>query len=245
MNLRNKEVLIVGATGGIGKACAESLALHGARLFLTGRSASQLIQLERSLKPAIYPHKTCDLTKEEEIDALVKVCPPLDGLIYAAGVIQPQPIKYILGKHLRHMFQINYDGAVLLVSALIRAKKIQDHASLIFISSISSNFAHKGGALYAGSKAALNMFSKTLAIEFAHRKIRSNVITAAMVKTEIFEQATKAISQEKMTAHEKQYPLGFGKVTDVAQACIYLLSDESRWTTGTELVLDGGLTAGH
>ena len=113
------------------------------------------------------------------------------------------------------------------------------------MSSISSHFAHKGGALYSGSKAAVNAYSKTIALEYASQKIRSNVISAAMVKTPIFDEAEKAVSKEMMDKHGEHYPLGFGEPEDVANAILFLLSNAAKWITGTELVMDGGLTAGH
>src|SRR5699024_4634337 len=101
---------------------------------------------------------------------------------------------------------VNYKAPVLLTSRLLKKKKIRPRASLVFMSSISSHFAHKGGALYSGSKAGINAFSKSIAIEFGWQKIRSNVISAAMVKTPIFEEAEKAVSKEMMEEHGKNYP---------------------------------------
>ena len=113
------------------------------------------------------------------------------------------------------------------------------------MSSISSQFPHKGGALYSGAKAAINTYSKTIALEYAIKNIRSNVINAAMVKTPIFDEAEKAITKKMMDKHGERYPLGFGSPEDIANAIIFLLSDGSKWITGTEIKMDGGLTAGQ
>jgi len=113
------------------------------------------------------------------------------------------------------------------------------------MSSISSQFPHKGGALYSGTKAALNTYSKTIALEYATQKIRSNVISAAMVRTPLFDDAEKAVTKEMMDKHGEAYPLGFGNPEDVANATLFLLSGASRWITGTAIVMDGGLTAGQ
>jgi len=241
-----KTVLVSGASGGIGGACALSLARAGARIIATGRNYERLAKVVGEL-PATADHQVfvADLTASSQIDLLVNFVPSIHGVVYAAGAVRPQPIKYIQQNHIEELFGINYNGAVLLTSALLRKKKISKGAAFVFISSISSQFAHKGGALYAGSKAALNQFSKTLAIECASQGIRSNVISAAMVKTAIFEQAQRSITKEGMDRHGEAYPLGFGAPEDVAEACVFLLSNAAKWITGTELVMDGGLTAGQ
>ena len=130
------------------------------------------------------------------------------------------------------------------MSKLFKARKLNKSASIVFMSSIASFFSYKGGGLYASSKAAINTYSKTIALEFSQQKIRSNVICAAMVKTALFNDAEKVVSKEMMDKHGEHYPLGFGEPEDVANAIIFLLSDASKWITGTEIVMDGGLTAG-
>ena len=115
----------------------------------------------------------------------------------------------------------------------------------VFISSISAQHPHKGGATYSSSKAALESFSKVVAMEYSHRRIRSNVVSPAMVKTPLYEKAAEDASHESMQAHVDKYPLGIGDPEDVANAIIYLLSDASRWVTGTKIVLDGGCLLGY
>ncbi|RYD69360.1 MAG: SDR family oxidoreductase, partial [Sphingobacteriales bacterium] len=95
--------------------------------------------------------------------------------------------------------------------------------------------------LYAASKAALSSYSKVLASELAGQKIRSNCICPGIIITPMTNAAIEA-SPEAMADGEKDYPLGYGEPKDVSSLAIYLLSDESRWMTGTDLILDGGLT---
>jgi NAD(P)-dependent dehydrogenase (short-subunit alcohol dehydrogenase family) len=133
---------------------------------------------------------------------------------------------------------------VLLMAALLKAKKIAMQASLVFLSSISGQHPHKGGAMYAGSKAALEAFVKVLALELYPQGIRANYISPGMVKTPLYDKAEQDASKEVMDAHVNQYPLGVGYPEDVANAAIYLLSSASRWMTGTNLTLDGGFLLG-
>ena len=119
-----------------------------------------------------------------------------------------------------------------------------NNASIVFISSISAAHPHKGGALYSGSKAAIESFSKVVALEFYPLSIRSNCIAPAMVKTPMYDYAEKGASKETLDEHVKKYPLGVGTVEDVGNAAIFLLSDASKWITGTTITLDGGFLLG-
>jgi NAD(P)-dependent dehydrogenase (short-subunit alcohol dehydrogenase family) len=243
--LENKTILITGASSGIGAETALTVANAGAKLILSGRDEAKLKSVLVSLPEGDHQIISADLADSEAIKALVEQVEVLDGVVHSAGIVRPFPVKFIGQKQIDEMFGINYEGPVLLTSQLFKAKKINHGASFVFMSSISSQFPHKGGALYAGSKAALNAFSKTIALEYATKKIRSNVISAAMVRTPIFDEAEKAISKEAMDKHGEHYPLGFGEPEDIANAMLFLLSDGSKWITGTELVMDGGLTAGQ
>jgi len=245
LNLEDKKILVTGASSGIGAQTALLLSVQGAKLIVTGRDEHRLQETFKGLKGEGHVAFIGDLTEEEKLAALVDSCGALDGLVHSAGVIKPFPIKFISKKQIDLIFKINFDAPVQLTSSLLKKKKLNNAASIVFMSSVSSRFAHKGGALYSSSKAALNAYSRSVAIECATKKIRSNVISAAMVKTPIFEQAEMAVTTEAMQLHEKDYPLGFGESVDIANTVMFLLSDASRWITGTTLVLDGGLTAGQ
>ncbi len=243
--LENKTILVTGASSGIGEQAAISIANSGARVILSARNQEKLIETKTKLIGEGHEIIVADLTNEDELNQLVDTIKNIDGFVQSSGIVRPFPIKFIGQKQLEEMFGINYQAPVLLVSKLFKAKKINPKSSLVFMSSISSHFPHKGGALYSGSKAAINSFSKTIALEYATQQTRSNVISAAMVKTPLFDEAEKAVTKEMMDKHGEHYPLGFGEPEDIANAIIFLLSDASKWITGTELVMDGGLTAGQ
>jgi len=243
-SLENKTILVTGASSGIGAQTAISASKIGATVILTARNKAKLEETFSKLKEGNHKIIIADLTKTDDIQHLIEKVEKLDGVVHSSGIVRPFPVKFIDEKHIQEMFEINYNAPVLLMSKLFKAKKINKLASVVFMSSISSHFSHKGGALYSSAKAAINSYSKTIALEFSQQKIRSNVITAAMVKTAIFNEAEGVISKEMMDDHGKNYPLGFGEPEDVANAIIFLLSDASKWITGTEIVMDGGLTAG-
>jgi NAD(P)-dependent dehydrogenase (short-subunit alcohol dehydrogenase family) len=243
-SLENKTILVTGASSGIGAQTAISASKLGATVILSARNKTKLEETLSKLEGGNHQIITADLTKQEEVKQLLDNLGNIDGVVHSSGIVRPFPVKFIDEKHIQEMFEINYNAPVLLMSKLFKAKKINKSASVVFMSSISSHFSHKGGALYSSSKAAINSYSKTIALEFSQQKIRSNVISAAMVKTAIFNEAEGVISKEMMDEHGKDYPLGFGDPEDVANAIIFLLSDASKWITGTEIIMDGGLTAG-
>ena len=241
---QGKHFLITGASSGIGRAVAELCASLGARLTLSGRNMDRLNETMLALVGEGHMVIQADLLDEVERSQLVEDLDKIDGVFHSAGVVRPFPIKFIKERQYHEMMDINYKIPVLLTSALFKAKKINNAASIVFMSSISAHYPHKGGALYASAKAGLNAFSKTIALEYGHQQIRSNVIMAAMVRTPMFDNAEQALGKDQMDKHGELYPLGFGEVSDVANAALYLLSPASRWVTGIELIMDGGLTAG-
>ena len=243
--LDNKTILVTGASSGIGAQTAITISQAGGTVILSARNEERLQKIFDQLKGSGHRIIPADLTDENQIETLVNSVPNLNGLVLSSGMVRPFPVKFIGEKQVDEMFNLNYKAPVVLTSKLFKTKKINPSASLVFMSSISSHFAHKGGALYSGSKAAVNSYSKTIAIEYGTKKIRSNVISAAMVKTPIFDEAEKAVSKEMMDKHGTNYPLGFGEPEDIANAIVFLLSDAAKWITGTELVMDGGLTAGQ
>ena len=154
----------------------------------------------------------------------------------------PVPVKFIKRKHIDELMSINLNAQILLTSSLFRNKKINPKASLVYISSISSKHPYFGGSLYVSSKAAIEAFSRSVALEYASKKIRANVVAPGLVKTRIFEATLNASQKEEVEKYEKQYPLGFGEPEDVSEMICFLLSEKSKWITGQTFFMDGGLT---
>jgi NAD(P)-dependent dehydrogenase (short-subunit alcohol dehydrogenase family) len=136
---------------------------------------------------------------------------------------------------------INLYAPMEFTKLMIANRKINKGASLVFVSSVVGGvLPYKGQGVYAASKGALSAYAKVLALELAARQIRVNSILPAMVRTKLVESLNA--DDDVMHADEQRYPLGYGTPEDVAWAAVYLLSNASRWMTGNNLVIDGGVS---
>ncbi|MES2762995.1 MAG: SDR family oxidoreductase [Bacteroidota bacterium] len=245
--LQHKTILITGASSGIGKATAVLFSQLDANVIVTARNEETLSETFKELKSSDKHQKIiADLTNISDIKNLVKALPvAIDGIVHCCGKVLPVPVKFIKQSQLDDVFSVNYFSAVNLISELLSAKKINNNSSIAFISSVSTLHAYFGGAPYISSKAALEGYAKTLALELAPKKIRVNVLQPALVRTAIFDSTINAaIDAEKMNELVNSYPLGVGEPIDVANALAFFMSDVSKWITGSSLKMDGGLTLG-
>jgi NAD(P)-dependent dehydrogenase (short-subunit alcohol dehydrogenase family) len=243
-HLHNKTILVTGASSGIGRQVAISICEMGGNVIITGRNETRLQETFSLLKTGNNLLIKADLLIEGDIQQLLDKLPMIDGVVNCAGTVNPLPVKFLSFRKIDEIFDINYKVQVTLIAQITRQKKLNKCASIVFLSSISASHPHKGGALYSGSKAAIEAFSKVVALEFFPQKIRSNCICPAMVKTPMYDKAEAQGTKEQMDEHVNKYPLGVGTPEDVANAAIYLLSDASKWITGTTITLDGGFLLG-
>lgn len=238
--LTGKTILVTGASSGIGKSIAEECARRGAVLILIGRNTERLNSVRDSLAGEGHVAYSCDIREESDIVGLVSSLPKLDGLVNSAGINDKSLVKSLSREKIDKMFETNLFGPMLLVKEILRSKKINPGASVVFISSISAQYATISNALYASSKAAVDSFIRVLALEVAHRKIRVNGIRPGVVETPLLDAYAL---KEELDEFKKSYPLGrIGRPEDIAYGAVYLLSDASTWVTGTIFNIDGGIT---
>lgn len=246
--LNGKRILVTGASSGIGKQVCVHIAALGGKVVLTGRNETRLnetLQLLEGEGHIIYP---ADLTNDDEINALASAIAPIDGLVHSAGMVSPSTTKFILRKQVEDVFNVNYLSVVLLTTALFRKRKFNPNSSCVFLSSFAAKFPFPGGSVYASTKAALEAYSKTLAVENAASGLRANCVLPALVRTEIYNQ-TFSINygeqgEERRLKYEHFYLHGIGQPEQVANTITFLLSDASSWITGQSIVLDGGYLLG-
>lgn len=240
-SLEGKTILITGASSGIGRCTAIECSKMGATLIITGRNEERLAETYRCLEGEGHLRFAFDLTQEEAIRSLVESVSALDGVFFCAGVTDTTLIKFLNKEKIALVFDVNFVSPMLLTKALVQKKKINKMASLVYMSSMGAEEVTLGLGIYAASKSGLNAMVRAVANELSVRKIRANSIMPMMVKTELVDHIT-TISKEELEKDEAKYPLGYGTPLDVAYAAIYLLSDASKWITGSFIKMDGGST---
>jgi NAD(P)-dependent dehydrogenase (short-subunit alcohol dehydrogenase family) len=194
------------------------------------------------LNSARHTYVTGDITNQSDIQVLLNSLPNLDGLVHCAGIVSLAPLKFIKVEVMDNIYNVNYRSIILLLQSIVKQKKINKEASIVFVSSIAGLFGMKGNGMYAGTKGALISATKVFANELAGLKIRVNCVAPGMVKTAITEETINQLSAEVIAIDEAKYPLGYGAPEDVANPICFLLSHGSKWITGQTLILDGGRT---
>lgn len=243
-SLAGKRILVTGASSGLGERIALSCASMGAELIITGRNSERLEKVLAELQSiSDLPHRAvqADLTIASERDALVaSFDQDIQGLVHSAGISRLCPVRMMNEAHLREVQSINVEAPVLLTQSLLKRNLVSPEGAIVFIASIAAHIGVAGVGAYSGSKAALIAMSRCLAMEVVKRKIRVNCLSPALVETPLLEATAKMVGS--LETEKNNYPLGFGKPEDIANATIFMLSGASRWITGTTLVMDGGLT---
>lgn len=238
-SLEGKNVLVTGASSGIGQATAIECSKMGAKVIVTGRNKERLQETFDQLIGDGHVQLIADLNNEDDINKMVEACPVLDGLVNNAGTGVSKPVNFTKLEDLQKVYQTNLFGVALLTKALLKKKKIAKGGSIVFTSSISSYITGAGLSIYASSKAAVSAFMRTCALELSSRGIRANAILPGMVDTKLINGGT--YTNEDRQNDLALYPLGrYGTPLDVARSMVYLLSDASSWITGIELIVDGG-----
>lgn len=240
-SIANKKVLITGASSGIGRAMAIACSEMGATVYFTGRNAAALAETQRMMQGEDHRLLVSDSTSKTDLEQLTDQLPALDGIICNAGINRRMLTQYLKELDLDLILNTNLKAPMQLMKHLLKAKKIQSGASVVFVSSIAAHHSSIGDGVYSASKGGLSSFAKVLALELASKKIRVNTIQPGMVRTGLTENSP--LTDEDYAKDEQRYPLGrYGKPEDVANAAIFLLADASQWITGTDLIVDGGIS---
>ncbi|WP_016990248.1 SDR family NAD(P)-dependent oxidoreductase [Flavobacterium sp. ACAM 123] len=246
-SLSGKNLVITGASSGIGRQCAITANTLGAFVILLGRSNQRLNETASLLSNKNYLLLATDITDYEltsnSLEELLKDL-KIDGIVHAAGISTTLPLRNITPPKLQPFFETNVFAPINITKLLIKAKFVNPQGmSIIFISSVMGIVGEMGKTTYSLTKGALVAGAKSLALELANKKIRVNCILPGVVETPMSINAVYSKDAETYDKIKSHHPLGLGMPEDVANACAFLLSDGARWITGTNLVVDGGYTA--
>ena len=246
-SLNDKNIIVTGASSGLGRAAAIKLSYEGARVCLVGRSETRLKETHSLMKKSDHFLLSVDLCdfKEYEIffNNIFSSFGLLDGLVHFAGINMLLPLKVMKLKKIQEILNINLLAFFELTKYFSKNKYFNKlGASIIGASSVMSLRGASALSGYSCSKAALDGAVRSLACELATKKIRINSIAPGFVKTPMNDEILKTLSPEAADKILRAHPLGVGTPEDVASLVAFLLSDDARWITGSTISIDGGFS---
>ena len=244
MKLSGKIALITGGAGGIGKSIAKKFSEEGAEIIITGRDSKKLDSTINELgggMPVVF-----DIKNEEEVKngvkKIVEKFERIDILVNNAGIHpKSKPLHEIEESEWKNVIDVNLTGQFLVTKEVIPHMIKNGGGSIINISSDAGlkAFENYQADAYSASKAALILLTKSWALEYAKNKIRVNCVCPGTIETKMTEPFLDSKIKKEMANSE--HPLGrIGMPEDVANAVFYFASEDSSWTTGSILVVDGG-----
>lgn len=244
--LQNKVAIITGANSGIGLATAKLYLKEGAKVVLSGRRQDALDAVALELKGDFITVKA-DVSIAEDnkklIEAATQHYGKIDILFLNAGIAKPIPVTDITEAHIDEIFNINVKGPILAIKEALPF--INDGGTILFTNSVVHQKGFEGLGVYSASKGALRAYARVLTSELKSRKIRVNSIAPGPIETPLYGKMDLPMDvvQEMGKGFAAQVPLArFGTSEEVANAALFLASDEASYINGIELEVDGGLS---
>jgi len=243
-NLENKVAIVTGGNSGIGYAAAADLVAKGAKVIVTGRNKEALAKAEIELNVTGIVADQSDL---KSIDSLVEKVKAqfgkVDILFLNAGIAAFAPVDSATEDHYDSIMNVNVKGVYFTVQKVLPI--LNDGGSIIFNTSVNAQLAMPGSSVYGASKAAVLSLNRIFAAELAPRKIRVNAVSPGPIETPLYGKV--GLEKEEVEGlgaalADKILLKRFGQAAEVAKTISFLASDDSSFITGTEIVIDGGLT---
>ncbi|MCD8005490.1 MAG: SDR family oxidoreductase [Oscillospiraceae bacterium] len=247
-----KVALVAGASSGMGAGTAKILAEAGAKVFILARRESKLAKVQKEITDngGICEYMVCDTSSEENcknaVDACVKAFGRLDALVYCAGIEGSSTLyspveEQFEADNLHNVMGVNFDGIYYMIKYVYPEMVKVGGGSIVDISSVAAIRSGMSSVAYASSKGAMWSMVKTLARMVGPQKIRVNSILPGMVETEMTQDYVKdpAFLEQFIPTIALR---DSGKVDDIGNTVLFLVSDASRYITGQDIVVDGGMT---
>lgn len=246
LTLNNKNVIITGASSGIGQACAVLASKLSARVIFIGRNEERLRQTRALMKDGNHVTLCQDLLDYTALTEQIQNTFPckedrIHGLIHCAGIDMTKPFASTVPQDYRDLLEINLIAGLELSRLISKRKYVPaDGASIVFISSVMASLGGIGLTAYCASKSAISSTVKAMALELAAKKIRVNSVQPGIVRTALVEDRFSLMTEAEINRIIAMHPLGLGNPMDIASLCCFLLSDMSAWITGANIPIDGG-----
>ena len=240
MNLKNKKILITGATGGIGNCLVKKFDELGSSIFATGTNEEKLINLKKTFSKIHTEKFKLDMNEkiEEFIDKVEKDLNGIDVLINNAGITMDNLSIRLSEENWKKVLDINLTSTFLMCKFVIKKMLKQKKGKIINITSIVGHTGNLGQANYSASKAGIVAFSKSLAIEYARKNININCVSPGFIKTEM----TDKINEEFKKNLINKIPSGsLGSGEDVSNCVAFLASDMANYINGETIHVNGGM----
>ncbi|SCC09139.1 NAD(P)-dependent dehydrogenase, short-chain alcohol dehydrogenase family [Kosakonia oryzendophytica] len=238
--LDNKVAVVLGGAKGIGLAISQRFTREGATTWFTSRRDEELQVASRTLSGVSMPLRA-DVSQQSELARIMATVKAqagrIDVLVINAGMSEYATLGEISEAHFDQIFGLNVRSPVFALQAALPL--LQPGASVVLIGSIADTIGTEGYGVYGASKAALRSFARTWTRELSSRGIRINVVAPGPIDTEMM----AAVTDEVRDALTRNIPLHrMGKPDEVANAALFLASDESSYIAGAEICVDGGMT---
>jgi NAD(P)-dependent dehydrogenase (short-subunit alcohol dehydrogenase family) len=245
MRLTGKVAIITGGGSGIGKAIAMAFVREGAKVVIAGRDSKRLDRAAAEIGPDCLA-VSADVSNADSVEKLVSATverfKQINVLVNNAAVLLPGTAESISEEDFDQTFNINVRGLWLLSRAVLPHMRATGGGSIINIGSVLSLLGARNRVAYSASKGAVMAMTKAMALDHAAENIRVNCIAPGIVATEMVEKFNTDEAARRQ--REAMHPMGrFGQPEEVASAAVFLASDESGWTTGSVITVDGGYSA--
>jgi NAD(P)-dependent dehydrogenase (short-subunit alcohol dehydrogenase family) len=243
--LKDKRALITGGTSGIGLETARQFLKEGARLAITGKNPATLEAARKELGSdvLIIPSDASDAGVQKTVAQILRQAfGGLDVLFVNAGIAELRPVEKWDEAGFDHTFSINVKGPYFLIQALLPI--LANPASIVLNASVNAHVGMANTSVYGASKAALLSLTRTLSGELISRGIRVNAVSPGPISTPLYGKLGLSESDLKAVSASIQslVPAGrFGNPSEIASAIVFLASDESAYTVGAEIMIDGGM----